>query len=362
MRPTPAPTRTDITRRWCIPPALLTEPNETLEGLHVLHEVAADGGLVLWCTLRDVTLWASTPPAQRGALFRADAAARRRAGVLAAWESAPLRDPLLVIADLLRDPEGADTSTIAAACLAVAGELEQRGALRSAVSFTQAGALAVPTDPDLALRTGTVARRAGSHARAATWLRRAVALARRAARWDSYTAALLALGDLHADHGDPRLARRHYVRAVRSIRRHAIHAPLRGAAFHRLFRLARDTGEAQEAGRMALRARRRYRGGPPEPMHELTHEVAAWRLDTGFPARAVALLRPLAPQRTRPLARLESLILLARAAALAGERPLFESAWHDAWALVHELGDAQVPREWTVAMGEAARLHASVGV
>ncbi|HET6765498.1 MAG TPA: hypothetical protein VFH27_17550, partial [Longimicrobiaceae bacterium] len=56
-------------RRWCIPPAILREPSETLEGAQVLDEVGGRLGVLLWQCLRDVTLWAATDPEDRDGLF-----------------------------------------------------------------------------------------------------------------------------------------------------------------------------------------------------------------------------------------------------------------------------------------------------
>jgi hypothetical protein len=69
--------RRDASRRWCIPPAILREPEETLEGSLILVEFEGDLGLLLWNSLRDVTLWAAVPPERREGLFKPEAAQKR---------------------------------------------------------------------------------------------------------------------------------------------------------------------------------------------------------------------------------------------------------------------------------------------
>ena len=44
----------------------------------MLAEIPGAAGLLLWQTLRDVLLWAATPPEARDGLFAPGAAARRR--------------------------------------------------------------------------------------------------------------------------------------------------------------------------------------------------------------------------------------------------------------------------------------------
>ena len=53
-----------------------------LEASQILDEFPGDMGLLLWQTLRDVTLWAQTPPSGRAGLFSRDTDTSRLAGVL----------------------------------------------------------------------------------------------------------------------------------------------------------------------------------------------------------------------------------------------------------------------------------------
>ena len=46
--PRPRGRRRNASRRWCIPPAILREPDETLEASQILEEFKGDLGLLLW--------------------------------------------------------------------------------------------------------------------------------------------------------------------------------------------------------------------------------------------------------------------------------------------------------------------------
>ena len=58
-----------VDRRWCVPPAMLRDPADRLEGDSILSESPGDFGLLLWKTVRDVRLWAEVRPEARGNLF-----------------------------------------------------------------------------------------------------------------------------------------------------------------------------------------------------------------------------------------------------------------------------------------------------
>ncbi|HEX5870506.1 MAG TPA: hypothetical protein VFY65_08825, partial [Longimicrobium sp.] len=82
--------RRNASRRWCIPPAILREPDETLEASQILLEHRGDLGLLLWNSLRDVTLWASVEPERRPGLFTPDAARKRLEQLQGAGVEPPL--------------------------------------------------------------------------------------------------------------------------------------------------------------------------------------------------------------------------------------------------------------------------------
>src|SRR4051794_33568983 len=84
--------------RWHVPPALLHGP-EALEGAEVLDEVPSPLSLLLWQSLRDVTLWASEhEPADRADLFQPETAAHRAAMLRQVHVDASLEPALQSIA------------------------------------------------------------------------------------------------------------------------------------------------------------------------------------------------------------------------------------------------------------------------
>jgi hypothetical protein len=74
-------------RRWCVPPAILHGPDETLEGAAILVDVPGDLGVLLWRTARDVRLWGEAPRNARKNLFVSDDEAQdKRLATLAATD------------------------------------------------------------------------------------------------------------------------------------------------------------------------------------------------------------------------------------------------------------------------------------
>ncbi|HEX8358703.1 MAG TPA: hypothetical protein VF613_01190, partial [Longimicrobium sp.] len=181
--------------RCYIPAPPLTRTGSAAEGAELLREIAGERGVALWATLRDVMLYLATPPAERGSLFPPGAGAERRAEVAAARVEPELWAPLLVVAEMMDDPEGASRARIAHACRAIARWAEGH-APATRLAFAQAAALARPGDPRLALSTARLARDAADHARAETWFRRAVKLAR-GKDWEAYVRAFLGLGIMY---------------------------------------------------------------------------------------------------------------------------------------------------------------------
>lgn len=185
-------------RRWCIPPAMLRSPGETLEGASILAEIPGDLGVLLWRTTRDLALWADAPPDVRGNLF-ADGSGDVRVVRLASTE------------------------------------------VPQAIS-------------------GIAAAAAGQDARAGTWLRRTVSLARRENDRAAYVSAFAELGALYERRGVNERAEHFYRLAYRAGRRFKA-GTARMRAAHGLFRLARpNTGGS--AAQFAIAAQRAYRHVP----------------------------------------------------------------------------------------------------
>src|SRR2546423_14807715 len=85
-------------RRWCIPPALQHEPEELLEAAQILDEIPGPVGLLLWQSLRDVTLWAAMPVDRREGLFGTEAAHQRLSELLASGAEPALETSLTTLA------------------------------------------------------------------------------------------------------------------------------------------------------------------------------------------------------------------------------------------------------------------------
>lgn len=327
-------------RRWCVPPAILREPTETLEASHVLDEVRGDLGLLLWQSLRDVTLWAAVPPGQRGGLFSPTAAQARLALMRRAAPEEALQVALTALSAVVGDPAAARPSLVTLMCLELSRWAEARGAGETALSFAQAAALASPEDAQPALIVGSLALRWRKLTRAETWLRRAIGLARRSESWMVYAESYVELGTLNAQRGGRGGARKFLFKALRAARRHSLLA-IRGRALHILFLLAVEAGEMDEAERFARGAMRAYgRRNPRLP--QLIHDIASLWVGRESYARAIPMLQRLLPMRMDARDRAVSLALLARAAAGAGERRTMEEAWNAAWALLRALEDDAV--------------------
>jgi hypothetical protein len=331
--------RNDLDRRWCLPPAILREPDETLEGSHIFDEVPGDTGLRLWTALRDVTLWAGVAPEKRLGLFRDGTAVRRLTMLGEAGLEPGLEVPLGTLAAVVSDPDGISDEVVCLMCLRVSAWAEARQRPGTALVFAQAGALASPEAAGAAYTAGRLALAWGRLARAETWLRRTSGLARRTEEWGAYAEAYADLGTLYALRGAPEVARRHFLKAFRAARRHGL-LHERARALHGLFRLARDAGAVEEAERLARAALRGYdceRRG----LGELQLEVATLHMARGRLARAAALLEKALQRVAAPEERLPALAMLARAAAGTGDGRRYEEAWNAAWTIAAGIEDAR---------------------
>jgi tetratricopeptide (TPR) repeat protein len=325
--------RRNASRRWCVPPALLHEPEELLEGVGVLDELPTQVGLVLWQSLRDVTLWAQVEPGERADLFEPDAARARLSALLASGAEPALEVSLTTLAALVGSPETANPEIVSLVCIQVSRWAEERGAFAAAMGFAQAAAQVVPLDASPALAAGTLALRWRRSARAETWLRRTVGLARRRRQWEAYAQAFVELGGLYLRRGQGALAHRFFVQGLRAARRHGLIA-VRGAALHGLLNLAVEAGSLDDAERYARGAMRAYgRGNARLP--ELVHDVAYLWVRRESYARAIPMLQKLLPTRVEPVERALTLAILARAAAGAENTPLYQESWMDAWAVIN---------------------------
>lgn len=331
-------------RLWCIPPAMLRDPGEGLEGCRILEESPEDVGLLLWRTVLDVTLWATTPHVKRGSLF-ADGTADARLALLAATE---LPDKVSASVDTLHGmlcvPSREDAEIVALCCLEVAAWARGAGLPHTAVAFAQAGAVAAPEFGEAALQVGVYARGAGQDARAETWLRRAVDVSRRERDGVAYSSALGELGALYESRGNALGAERSYRLTCRAARRHGAR-PARMRAAHGLFRLALQQRDVASAAQFALTAQRAYTpdsaGGA-----DLLLDLARFWTDTGDQARARAALRRLVPAllNMSPAGQLAAFALTVRARVEWGNLRTGSTAARAAWTLLEDGGITEAVR------------------
>jgi tetratricopeptide (TPR) repeat protein len=296
----------------------LTRNGSGPEGAEILREVPGAAGVVLWATLRDVLLFLGARPEERGALFPAGAGEARRADAAGVDEA--LRAPLGVVAQMMDDAQAARRPRVASACLAVA-RWAQGHAPATRLAFTQAAALARPADAALALATARLARDHADAARAETWFRRAVKLAR-GRDWEVYVRAFLGLGVMYQRSGNFPAAGAVVRRALRSARRRR-QPDLVGDAHHELFLIATDAGQLHGAHVHAQAALRAY--GPRHPrVPYVAHDVGMFWAQHGRFDLALRTFRQVLPCFADALSRTRVLANTARAAAGTGDRAVYE--------------------------------------
>jgi tetratricopeptide (TPR) repeat protein len=341
-------------RLWCLPPAILRELDETLEGWHILREHDGELAAALWFAFRDVSLWASVPVERRTGLFTASALRKRLELVRDCAADAGVAVHLAVLASVVDNAAPADPKGVSAACSAVSQWAAARGATGTAVAFAQAGALTVPADAAAASAVGRLTVRWGRMVRAETWLRRAIGLARRAGDWYTYAEACVELGDLYRRKRLAEQSHRYFVLAARACRRHG-YTQVRAAALHGLSRLYKDEGNLEDAERHAHMALRAY-GRKHPAFRAVMHDLAEVLVAKESYGRAIPVLRRLLGDV--PANPAFTLALIAHAAAATGERRLYEEAWSKAWALLDELAEGdQASRALLQLIRAAARLE-----
>lgn len=349
--------RTTPTRRWCLPPGLLREPDEYLEASQILEEFRQDSDLayLLWSALRDVTLWAGIDPDRRPGLFGPAGISKRLEAISTAGLDPELEVSLTSLTAVVDAPARTSSEVVSLACVEVSRWAVARGAMGTAMAFAQAASLAAPDSAAPAVFAGEVALRWVRLGRAETWLRRGIGLGRRAREWDAYTRAYVHLGKIYSLRGSTAAARRYYITAMRAGRRHGLRA-LRATAFHGLLRMALDAGDWENAERYLRAAVRGFDRGDPR-LADVLHDGAYLWVSVGRYSRALTLLSKLLVIRTEPRDRALALALQARAAAGAGERRLYQEAWSSAWSMIDR---ATTPAEHARALLELGRASSHV--
>jgi tetratricopeptide (TPR) repeat protein len=321
-------------RRWRTPPPLTRGSAEAMEGMEILREVPGETGVLLWQAYRNVMFWATAEPEDRGKLFSPEAGQRRLEDLLAADVPAAVVDALVSVGRLLGAPDTTRGESVADAMRAIAQWADAQGHDATALSFTQTAALAAPRNADFALAVGKSSRRRGENARAETWFRHAIMVARQTGAWETYGRAYLALGNMARERGNFPIAQRMHIKALRSGKRKGL-APIIGLASHDLFVVATETGRNEQAEHFARQAFRAY-GTEHHNLPVLAHDIAYYWMNQGNFARALPVfeaLQPLFPEMKNQLLVRAHVI---RAAGGAGDRERFRKTWNEAMKLTRE--------------------------
>lgn len=313
-----------LPRRWRTPPPL-TRGSESLEGMEILREVGGEVGVLLWQAYRNVMFWASTEQGERGRLFSPEAGRKRAAELAEARIPDELAGPLSAFGEMLSAPDSTGGEAMAQACTGIARWADDEGHINTALSFTQAAAVASQRNARLSLAVGQLARRRGELPRAETWFRHTVMVARQVGDWESYSRAYIALGNMLIRRGNFPGAHRMHIKALRAARRKGLQQ-IQGMALHDLFAIAVETGRKEQAEEYARQAFRAY--GARHPLIPvLAHDVAYFWAEQGHFGRALEVFQALEPYMTSPRDRLGLTASLARASAGAGNRETFRRAW-----------------------------------
>lgn len=329
------------------------------EGAAVLEEVSADQALRTLRALRLVLAWTRGPEAAAAAVF--DRA------LLDAWEVEVATDPfdenglwapLTVLAGELRRPEKADSRIIAQACLAASDWALGEGAERTALLFSEAAALAWPSNPRYAWISGKLARNQGRYREAELWLRRAARVAAWAGDWETQDLALNSLGNLHANQGAYDRALRYLTRALSLAQRHGMR-DREGAVNHDLFVLQMTAGDLGPAETHAIRAHELY--GSEHPMlRRLAYDVTHLWAQQGRFGAALPVLGALSSHFPEPDLQLRVQAATARAAGAVGDAVIFAESWDHAWDLVRR-SEPAVRRAVPSTLVDLGRGAASLG-
>lgn len=355
-RPDAPPRKPRRRWRWHVPPAIVHGP-EALEGTEILGEYTGELGLVLWQSVRDISLWSSiTPPEGRAGLFGPSAGKRRAASLLAADPDPELAAPLSTIARILEDPAGTSTEQVMLACREISLWADARGTLATALAFAQAAAFACPGNAASGLRVGQLARRRAEYARAETWFRRTIGLARQARDWNSYAEAFNALGNLYMQRGNLPVARQLQIRAYRAAKRHSLRHVL-AASLHDMFVIAVKSGQTADAEALARNAFEAYDPENPRVV-PFAHDVAYFWMSRGQFAPALSVFQALLPQLPSETERFFAVASIARAAGGAGDSAAFEAARAEIWRLVRT---TRTPERAAEVLLDLARGAASLG-
>jgi tetratricopeptide (TPR) repeat protein len=327
-----SPQKRKSNRRWHLAPVIKHGP-EPLESARLLDEDPSPTGLLLWQMVRDVHLWASAEPEERDRLFAGGSESLMYELIEQSRPADEIVSPIHELAVQLGRGGAAEVDRLAEACLSIASWGSETGKPVTALSFAQAASLSRPDHASDANRVALLAQELGEHARAETWFRRTVTVARQSDDREAYALGLVGLGRLYRLRGSPRVAQRFFVRAHRAAIRWGLR-PIRVTVLHELFGVAVELERFMTAEQYARATFEQSTAGE-EILAELPSEVARLWLARGAYAEARQVLEAVrsAPQlATNGVLGIADLVW---ALGGLGDRGAFEKAWGHAW---EELG------------------------
>lgn len=314
------------------PPAILRSVNEGYDGAVILDEMRTPSGVVLWQSLHDLVLWASTPPERRGALWGSKAASRRARQLQETTIDDQLRPWLGVLSTVLHSGRTVEVEDVVGACRRISDWAERNSYPKTAIWYAQAAALLSPTVAEHAYTVGAVSRRASDYPRAFTWYTRSIGLALRRADRRTYARAYRGIGQILMQRGAFDMAERSFQRAYQSARRAGVR-DVAAEALHDLYTVAVETGRKGEAEELARRAFNVYPSAHPR-LAALAHDVAVFWMMQGHHARALPVLHAVLGTGLSLSDRLLAVSGIARAAGGAEDRDAFLSAWVETWEII----------------------------
>lgn len=256
----------------------------------IIRELSSPVGPVLFGTYRDVVLWLVQVPSRRTEAFSSDALDLRRAELSRCeipLELAPHLETLLGIYSAT-----IESGTAGSACLSVASWAGLAGAQHTELEYTQAAALAAPSNPGYSLATAKLARSLAQYPRAESWFRRTIKLARGSKDHSNYVLAYLGLGTLYGRIGNGPAARATMERALRTARRWRLRE-LIGCAHHDLIAVWAEMGDLRRAYEHARNAQEHYES--PTLLIRLAADVATLWARVGAPQRAIRIFETIVP-------------------------------------------------------------------
>lgn len=317
-------------------PSFLSAPplteSEGPEGASILEEQQGELGVALFGAYRDVMLWLKASEKRRSMLFPQGSWKARRMQLSRLPGRLSIREDLLSLVAITEGGGSEKSDAVARACIGIASWAESVPAPATRLSFTQAAALASPTDAKLALDAGKQARDLADYARSESWIRRAVRIARRTRDWETYLWSYIALAILYMRLGNYPASHAVTERVLRASRHHRM-KDMEGLAFHQFFILEAQSDHPKKAYEYARLALASYGSTHPR-LTALAHDVARFWSEHNQFSRSLPVFRASLPRITRPEERAVVAANVAWAAAGSGERVLYEESRVEALSLL----------------------------